>query len=110
MTMKRLLFVSLVMCIFCAVNAAGQGVVGVLSAEPQVFEVPSHPAQAAQHEMGLERDLMQSSSTTYDRGEKPLWEVMQEAPATPPTPLGDAARAARKEHAMAKKAVVLWTN
>jgi len=55
--MKSLLFILLVLCIFCAVGASGQ-VSGVLNAQPQMFEMPSHPQQASQQGMGQSHDIM----------------------------------------------------
>lgn len=42
---------------------------------------------------------------TYAQGERPLWEF---GPLTPPTPLGDVARAYRKEKLAAKKAQIVF--
>jgi hypothetical protein len=107
--MKSLLIVSLAMCIFCAVGAAGQ-INGVMNAQPQMFEMPSHPQLALQQGMGQAHDIMERSVSVWGQGEKPLWEAMQEAPPAPVTPLGDAARTLRKEHAAVKKAVIVWSN
>jgi hypothetical protein len=57
--------------------------------------------------MAQGHNLLESSGFNYARGEKPLWEV---APQTTPTPLGDTARALRKEHAAAQQATKVWTN
>jgi hypothetical protein len=108
--MKSLLFVSLVLCIFCAVGASGQ-VSGVLNAQPQMFEMPSHPQQASQQGMSQSHDIMERSASVWGQGEKPLWEAMQEmGTATAVTPLGDSARALRKDHAAVKKASIVWSN
>jgi hypothetical protein len=107
--MKSLLFVSLVVCTFCAVNAGGQSG-ATLSAQPQVFHVADHPEHASQQAMGQGINLMERSGSVSDQGEIPLWEAMQAMPAAPVTPLGDAARALRKEHDATKKAVVVWSN
>jgi len=108
--MKSFLLISLVLCIFSAVGAAGQVSGGVMNAEPQMFEMPDHPQQASQQGMGQARDIMERTVSVSTHGEKPMWEAMQEAPATAVTPLGDAAREIRKEHALAKKASVVWMN
>ena len=51
--------------------------------------------------MGLEQNLLVNASYLYVQGERPLWEVQ---PLAPQVPLGDIARAYRKEHEAAKKA------
>jgi len=107
--MKSLLFVSVVVCAFCAVNAAGQSG-ATLSAQPQVLHVPDHPEHASRQAMEQGINLMERSGSVSDQGEMPLWEAMQAMPAAPVTPLGDAARALRKEHDGTKKAVVIWSN
>jgi hypothetical protein len=107
--MKSLLFVSVVVCTLCAVNAAGQSG-ATLSAQPQIFHVSDHPEHASQQAMGQGINLMERSGSVSDQGEMPLWEAMQGMPAARITPLGDAARAVRKEHDAAKKAVILWSN
>ena len=108
--MKHLFFVSLAVCIFFAVSAAGQ-VSGVLNAQPQMFEMPSHPQQASQQAMGQSRDIMERSVSVWGQGEKPLWEAMQEmGTLAAVTPLGDSARALRKEHVAVKKATIVWSN
>jgi len=42
---------------------------------------------------------------TYAQGERPLWEF---GPVSPPVPLGDVARAYRKEKLTAKKAEIIF--
>jgi hypothetical protein len=104
--MKHFLF-PLVVCICCAAGAAGQMRGASISAEPQALNVPDHPAFASQASMGMERDIMGHSGATSGHGEVPLWEAM---PETRVTPLGDLARAIRKEHTNARKAVIVWKN
>jgi len=99
----------IVLCVFCATGAFAQGLgTGtVLSNEPNVFRLPSHTEHASQQPMAHGQSLLEASGFSYAHGERPLWEV---APQTVPTPLGDSARALRKEHAAAKKATKVWTN
>jgi hypothetical protein len=102
--------ISLVLfCFLCATTALGQSVSGgsALSAEPQVLQFPSHPARAMQQAMGERENILESSTIVSARGERPLWEV---APKRHEVPLGDVARMFRKEHATAKKAVIVWDN
>lgn len=99
----------LLLCVLCATAAFGQATAGgaVLSAEPQIVELPNHPAQATQQAMGIEQNLLGNSENLSGHGQRPLWEV---APKTQSVPLGDIARDLRKEHAMAPKAVIVWDN
>jgi len=54
---------------------------------------------------------MERSASVWGQGEKPLWEAMQEmGTAAAVTPLGDSARALRKEHVAVKKATIVWSN
>lgn len=108
--MKSLLFVSVAVCLFCVVRADGQSVGATLSSQPQVFHMADHSQRASQQPMGQGVNLMERSGSMSDHGEMPLWEAMQNAPSAPVTPLGDAARELRKEHAAAKKANVIWSN
>jgi hypothetical protein len=60
-----------------------------------------HPQYAEQHDMAPEHNLLVSSSYTYAKGERPLSDF-GDSP-LPTEPLGDVARALRKEHAASKK-------
>jgi hypothetical protein len=96
-------------CLFCATAAFGQAVYGgsALNAEPQMLNFPTHPARALQQPMGQQENILESSAIVSAHGERPLWEV---APKKQEVPLGDVARMFRKEHATAKKAVIVWDN
>ena len=107
--MKSLLVVSAVFCAFC-LNSAAQSSGATLSAQPQIFQVADHPSHASQQAMEQGINLMERSGSVSDQGEMPLWEAMQAMPPAPVTPLGDAARALKKEHEGTKKAVILWSN
>jgi hypothetical protein len=93
----------LILIVFCAAAAFGQ-TASVLSSQPQMVTLPEHPQHAEQHELAAERPLVGGSANTYTyaQGERPLWEFGPSFP--PPTPLGDVARAYRKEKLAAKKA------
>jgi hypothetical protein len=97
------------LCFLCATVALGQTIaaVGSMSNQVSVFQFESHDAVAAQHSMGTEKNLLETSALTWAQGERPLWEV---APVSHPTPLGDSARLLRQEHASAKKAEFVWNN
>ena len=75
--------------------------------EPQMVTFSSHANHATQQNMSAEQSLLERSSVVYAQGERPLWEV---APKSQPTPLGDVARALRKEHEAVKKADIIWQN
>jgi hypothetical protein len=95
------------LCFLCATVALGQAGAG-LSSQVAVVAFESHDAVAAQHPMGTEKNLLETSvGNTWAHGERPLWEV---APVSHPTPLGDSARLLRQAHASAKKAEVFWNN
>jgi hypothetical protein len=68
----------------------------------------NHQQQASAHPMAQEQSLLGGSGSIYTaQGELPLWEV---APPDPPAiPLGDVARAYRKDHETAKKAQFVYS-
>jgi len=84
-------------------SAFGQAGVSTLSNQPQVLESPSHPQHAEIHSMATETPLVGGGGYSYAQGERPLWEF---GPVSEPTPLGDVARAYRKEKQSAKKAEI----
>lgn len=90
----------------CSAVAWGQ-IAGALPNQPQVLELPDHPQHAALHEMATEQPLVGGSPSTYTyaQGERPLWEF---GPVSEPVPLGDVARAYRKEKLTAKKAEIIF--
>lgn len=92
----------LVLTILCAVTALGQ-TAAVISNQPNVVHVPDHPMQAEPHALATEHALVGGGSDTYTyaHGERPLWEF---GPVSEPVPLGDVARAYRKEKPTGKKA------
>jgi|SRR5579871_2077738 hypothetical protein len=100
----KITFVTLM--ILCAATALGQ-TAGVIPNQPVMLYVPDHPQQALPHAMGIEHSLVGGGSDTYTyaRGERPLWEF---GPVSEPVPLGDVARAYRKEKLTAKKAQVIF--
>ncbi|HKD01703.1 MAG TPA: hypothetical protein VKB77_04720 [Terriglobales bacterium] len=86
-----------------AQNAGG----GVLSSQVSVFQMPSHPQRANYAPTAREQTLSQNSTYSYAKGERPLWEF---APGSDNTPLGDIARALKKDHAKAPKAEFVREN
>jgi hypothetical protein len=57
--------------------------------------------------MAIEQDLLQSFQYVHAQGVRPLWEV---GTSTSEVPLGDIARALRKERENGKKAEKNWVN
>jgi hypothetical protein len=100
--MKITLFVLL---LFCTAAAFGQ-VGGVLSNQPQITEIPSHPQHAEMRALASESPLVGGGTYTYAQGERPLWEFG--SPNPEPAPLGDVARAYRKEKLAVKKAEIVF--
>ena len=105
-TMKTLLSV-LVVCVLGCVGAMGQVGISAMNTQPQMLVLPDYAQHASQTGMAQSHDLMERSGSWSAHGERPLWEFMPEPQVTP---LGDSARLIRKEHALAKKAVVVWKN
>lgn len=84
--------------------ASGQS---VLSNVPQVPRIADHPMHADVQAMATEHPIVGGGETTSAHGERPLWEF---GPVSDfqPIPLGDVARAFRKEkHAVRKAEIVL---
>jgi hypothetical protein len=101
--MKNTLLV--VMIVF--VGSACFGQAASISSQPQVIQMPSNPRHADQHAMASENSLVGGGPNTYSyaQGERPLWEF---GPVSEPVPLGDVARAVRKEKLTAKKAEIVF--
>jgi hypothetical protein len=100
--MKITLFV---LFFLCAAAAFGQ-TAPVLPNQVQMVVMPEHVGHAELHSMAREQPLVGAGSDTYTyaQGERPLWEF---GPVSVPTPLGDVARAYRREKLGIKKAEVV---
>lgn len=99
---RKLMKIVLAIFIVLLSTAALSQTAPVLSNEAQMVQVHDHPQFASQHAMAAEHSLFSSGDTySYAQGERPLWEFPSDVK---PTPLGDVARAYRKEKAAAKKA------
>jgi len=96
----------LILFVLCAGAAFGQ-VAASVSAQPQPAQFFDHPQHAEPHAMGVERPIAGGAvdGYSYEHGEEPLWQFGH---MTEPTPLGDVARAYRKEKLAAKKAEVVF--
>jgi hypothetical protein len=95
------------LCLLSAPSAHAQLVGAVLTSQPQVIQVPSHPEHATQKPMAQESNLLGTTAYTFAMGEQPLWQF---APASEAIPLGDIARMLKSEHETAKKAEKVWQN
>jgi len=78
-----------------------------VSAQTQQYVFETHPEHASRQALRSSEELNGNEVMIYAQGERPLWEV-----ATPvhEVPLGDSARALRREHATVKKAARYWQN
>ena len=87
-------------------SAAAFGQAGALSNQATQLQMPDHPQHASYTAMASESSIIGGSPNTYTyaQGERPLWEF---GPVTQPTPLGDVARAYRKEKVTARKAEIV---
>ena len=103
--MKTLIFA---VCFLCATAAFGQ-VGGSISAQAQPLRFDFNPQHAMRPPVTEAQSLFDSTSSTYTygQGERPLWEV---AEPKYEVPLGDSARALRKEHDLVKKSAKVWNN
>ena len=101
-TMKITLFA---LFILCAAASFGQTGVAVLSNQPQIIESPSHPLHAKPHALATETPIVGGGGYTVAQGERPLSDFNSTEPE--PTPLGDVARAYRKEKSARKAALVV---
>lgn len=93
-----------VSCMFMANNAHAQ-LAPVVPNTPQPLVMQDHVQHASQHAMAQESSLLNNWTYIYAKGEVPLAEV---GSLPEPVPLGDVARAYRKEHVNAAKAVVTF--
>ena len=101
--MKITLFALFILC----TSAAFGQVASSVTSQAQPLQMAGNVQRAEQHDLAAERPLVGSTGATYTyaQGERPLWEFGPMAP--PPTPLGDVARAFRKEKTAAKKAEII---
>ena len=96
----------LIFCLFSTSAAFGQYYATHLDAQPQVYHAPDHPAYATYAPMRQERGITGGGTTLYAQGERPASDFPQAAT----VPLGDTARELKKQHALVKKARVVWEN
>ena len=101
--MKKILLAVIVLGSTTAFAQVGSA----LSSQVQVVQIPDHPQHASLTAMACEHPLVGGApdNYTYAQGERPLWEF---GPVSEPVPLGDVARAYRKEKLSAKKAEIVF--
>jgi hypothetical protein len=92
-------------CLFCASASFAQA--GSLSNEATPLVMADHSRHAEQHDMARPQNILEHSDFSYEKGERPLWEF---GPVSTSVPLGDVARTYRKQHALVKKADIIWEN
>jgi hypothetical protein len=102
--MKKVLFV---LCILATTAAFGQSSNGSAQLASSV-QFSDHFQQASPQPISDGHNLLGFGSVYSAKGEMPLSEV--HLPPVPVVPLGDVARAEKKEHAADKKAQVVWEN
>jgi hypothetical protein len=93
------------LCFLCATAAAFGQTASVLSNTPQPFRMPDHIQTATQQAMAPESNLLGTSAYSFAQGEQP---VVDFGTLPRETPLGDIARAYRKEHTAFPKAVKVF--
>ena len=102
--MKKIL---LLVCVLSTSAAFGQYYANHLDSQVQIYRSPDHPSYATYAPMAQERGVAGGgSSMSYAQGERPVSDFPQAAP----VPLGDTARELKKQHALVKKARVVWEN
>jgi len=95
------------LCFLFATAAAFGQTAAALSANPQPLRMTEHVEHASEQGLAQETSLFSHSGYSYAKGEVPLAEL---ASPVHHTPLGDLARAAKKEHASDPKASKVFEN
>ena len=80
----------------------------LVNGQPQPLRLASNPQHASAAPLAAQKSLLGFSAYISAKGERPLWEVAP--PPRPTTPLADTARALRKQHEVAKKAIFIREN
>jgi hypothetical protein len=95
------------LCFLCFLCATAFGQATAISSTPQPMQMSDHVLHASEHAMAPESSLLSTSGYSYAQGERPLSEF-----GTPKqeVPLGDIARAFKKERAAAAKAAKVSEN
>lgn len=93
-----------IVAMFVLSSAAAFGQISGSATSVQQLQMSESPQHADYRPMGTEQSLI-GGNVTYAHGERPLWEF---GPVSQPVPLGDVARAYRKEKETAKKAEIVF--
>jgi hypothetical protein len=104
--MKTTILALCLLCFLCATAAFGQNA-PVMSNIAQPIQMQEHPQHATEHALAKESSLFSASPYGYAQGEVPLAEL---GSLPYQTPLGDVARANRKEHIAVPKAAKVSEN
>ena len=96
----------MVLCLFLTSAAFGQYIATHIDSPPQVYHAPDHPGHASYTAMATEQIVVGGGSVLIAQGERPF----SDFPQTAPVPLGDLARALKKQHSQDKKSRYLWEN
>ena len=97
----------IVLFVLVAATSFGQ-VAGAISSQAQKLDMPEHPMHASTHAMASEQPIVGGTGAdtyAYAQGERPVWEF---GPVAPQVPLGDIARAYRREKLTMKKAEFIF--
>ncbi|MFZ3341374.1 MAG: hypothetical protein WA609_03220 [Terriglobales bacterium] len=100
---KTLLILSLFMTTAAFAQYVGGG---YISAQPQIYHAPEHPAHAGFAPMAAAQNIYPGTSYTFAEGDRPASDFPQAASPS----LGDIARELKKEHALVKKSPIVWVN
>jgi hypothetical protein len=91
--------------ILCSASVFGQAA-GSISSQPVPTVFTDHPLHAEPHALATQTPIAGGSADAYgyEKGEQPLWQF---GPVSQAVPLGDVARAYRKEKLTGKKAELI---
>jgi hypothetical protein len=96
----------LILCLLSATAAFAQYYPGgsALSAQPMILQLPDHPGHASYAPLAPEQSLSNGGGYTSAQGDRPASDFPQAAAQS----LGEIAREFRKQHALVKKARIVW--
>jgi hypothetical protein len=103
---KTLVVLSFFVFVLTTAAFAQYGGGGYISAEPQPYHAPDHPAHASFAPIRSEMSIYPGTSYLSAQGDRPASDFPQAASPS----LGDMARELKKEHALLKKSTTVWVN
>jgi hypothetical protein len=101
--MKITLFLLFLICTTAALGQTANVLQGP-NVQQQPVQFIDHPLHASQHDLAQPQNILEHSDYAYAQGEQPLWQF---GVAYEPVPLGDVARAYRKQRAARKAQITL---